>query len=1178
MSLQFLMGKATGDHQGVYIQKALDWLQADPQNQVFFLVPNYSKFEREHQLLSALKKAQNKEEFASLNAQVFSFDRLAWFYLQQTGLLTKNTITATGSAMLMRKVLLEVRDELVLYQGEADKTGFIQQLLDLQKELQTGNAQPQDLLMEGIYTDPVDVDRQLKFRDLSLILTRYQEALAMKGLQESDPIGLLTKYLRGEISATFGSQPDLKRTLFIVTGFQEMYAQELALMKVLMSEGHLLVSLLLLQNNARSELSPLDLFFDTAKIYQRLKQEAIAGQIEVGGDLTAPENDVPPFLQELEACWRLNHNQGRYQRQVSVKKNVHLWQVVSPEEEVRQVATQIRKLVATGHYRYQDIQVLTADVPQYGELIPYLFPQYEIPYYLDEQRSMEQHPLTYFLQSLLALEEYHYRLEDILGLLKTELYVPDFIQEENLSWTQQLRNYRDLVDQTENLALKYNFQGSRWLSEKDWQFVNFDYEEGRIDPQEELQRQSNRLRQAFREDIAGFLKKLKRAVTCRDAVIMCYEFLQERGISDQLLAWRDADVTAGRLEAARNHEQTWQSLMNLLDEYLEIYQDDAFDFSTFRLIFTTGLQNSVYGRIPTSLDQVKINQLSLARQKQAKITFGIGLDEKTFPQSPAELGLLNSEDREKLNQGLEDGQFINDGTNDSLAKSPMIAYKAFLSATDQLVLSFASNQDSEQNIGMSPYLQILMKQLGLPLLRKQAVAVTDDPSQTVVSYRSLVTLLNQISREDPQHPKWRPFYEWLKESRFAGLAEKVFASLHHQNVPVPLQPQLAQALYGQDLYSSVSRMESFYECQYRYFADFGLKLRERDIYGLDSMVTGTFFHDALDQFLKAVFQQKLTLQELSLEAQERLVDEVMQRIFGEPQFQILESSARMKYLRYRLSKTVKRVTTVLQKQSQRMKLSPVQTEILFGQIAGEKGIPGLELPLATGGTLHVRGKIDRIDLAEADGQAWLSVVDYKSGAKTFDVGNAYYGLAMQLLTYLDVALLDAAQLVGRQDAKPGGAYYMQIQDPLLKPEKATEEDLLKEYRFNGFFLSDQHLMEQMAPDLNPSTSSALFPLRALKEGVVKASGKKDFFQEEEIQTMMAHNRQLLKAGGEQIVGGSLQLNPYRESPQKYACRFCAYRSVCGFDVMLKENNYRQINNLDKETALEKMMEDLSHDA
>ncbi|KFN91725.1 ATP-dependent nuclease, subunit B [Tetragenococcus muriaticus PMC-11-5] len=79
----------------------------------------------------------------------------------------------------------------------------------------------------------------------------------------------------------------------------------------------------------------------------------------------------------------------------------------------------------------------------------------------------------------------------------------------------------------------------------------------------------------------------------------------------------------------------------------------------------------------------------------------------------------------------------------------------------------------------------------------------------------------------------------------------------------------------------------------------------------------------------------------------------------------------------------------------------------------------MQIPLSNGGNLYLRGKIDRIDTTTVDGKPWLAVVDYKSSAHKFDITDSYYGLAMQLLTYLDIALQDAVELIGQKNCSWG---------------------------------------------------------------------------------------------------------------------------------------------------------------
>lgn len=53
-----------------------------------------------------------------------------------------------------------------------------------------------------------------------------------------------------------------------------------------------------------------------------------------------------------------------------------------------------------------------------------------------------------------------------------------------------------------------------------------------------------------------------------------------------------------------------------------------------------------------------------------------------------------------------------------------------------------------------------------------------------------------------------------------------------------------------------------------------------------------------------------------------------------------------------------------------------------------------------GGTLQIKGSIDRVDRMERDGKAYLRVVDYKSGGKEFLLSDVLNGLNMQMLIYL----------------------------------------------------------------------------------------------------------------------------------------------------------------------------------
>ena len=1168
MSLQFIIGDGQTNHQTEIIQVATDSLQ-DSTKEVFFLVPNYNKFEREQEILLALKQQQGREGYTSVRAQVYSFHRLAWYFLQRTGQAGGDMISDIGSTMIMRKVLQQVREELVIFRGEVNKKGFIEQLLELYNEFQLGNIQLSALPLDfsaGITNE----DFQLKLQEIQLIFTAYERELVEREVQIEQPLPMLTNYLQNE------GLNNLENAVFIVNGFSNFSAQEVALLQALMQKSQLVVDLYLDRPQVKDSL---DLFFDAKQTYETLRQIANADRVPVLFDRKAPELAISQGYRALESHWRT----GMVSEEASLVDYAAIWKAETPEEELRQIAVEIRRLVLETSktktpIRYRDIQLLTMSPDVYYPLLPNIFAELAIPFYLDEEKKMEQHPLVEFIQALFSLNKYHYRMADVFRFFRTELYIPHEYQAQD--WQVARNAFRQVVDITENKALAHQFQGNDWVREKDWALIEYNFEESQLDDTVSVEEQTNTLRRAFRRDVVHFFKELKQMENTHDALSLFYHFLVSQGVEQQVIAWRNQEVERGQLEEARNHEQTWSALMDLLDEFATIYGEDPFDFDLFEELLTSGLENVAFGKIPTAIDQVKINPLDLARPLQAKITFAIGLDETTLPRKVENKSLLSSAEREQMNALLGEMQYLNDRVGETLRKEPFVAYNVLLSAEQKLYLSYAANFDSKQNIKMSPYLRRLLENTPLILEARNSLTLTSDPFQYVGSYRSLIRQLNTLYRQTqmehlPLPAAWRMLEKQLEHSDCQQLAQRVFSSQSYRNTPVSLPQTMALDLYGQDLYSSISRMETFYQCEYRYFAQYGLRLQERDIYGLNPAVTGEFFHDALDQFLTLLIEKNISLINLSEEERTQFVEEVLQRIFGEVRYDLLNRSARMHFIRYQLGKTIQRVVWALKKQSEKTQLTPVQTEVLFGQLAGKRGVSGLELPLNSGGKLHLRGKIDRVDTAIVDGQPYISVIDYKSSSREFDLTEAYYGLAMQLVTYLDVAFSDAVELIGTE-AKIAGAYYLHVHNPVLDNQKANEEERLKRYKYDGLFVDDAAIFPALDESMENSKNSTIFPIRKDKNGQLQkvSQSKGKFYTEEEVFRLMSHNRKKMSDGGNRILSGEIDLNPsYKMKDKKRACQFCPFRSICNFDAMLPENNYHRIESLTKEEIIERMGEE-----
>ena len=98
----------------------------------------------------------------------------------------------------------------------------------------------------------------------------------------------------------------------------------------------------------------------------------------------------------------LEQNLYRYSGRVYSGKaeEIRLVQAVNPAGEISHVVRQIGKLLREG-YRYRDMAVITGDIGSFaGELI-HQFDASEIPYFLDDKKSILKNPMVELVRAAL---------------------------------------------------------------------------------------------------------------------------------------------------------------------------------------------------------------------------------------------------------------------------------------------------------------------------------------------------------------------------------------------------------------------------------------------------------------------------------------------------------------------------------------------------------------------------------------------------------------------------------------------------------------------------------------------------------------------------------------------------------------------------------------------------------
>ncbi|MFO8068655.1 MAG: PD-(D/E)XK nuclease family protein [Alkalibacterium sp.] len=1198
MGLQFILGRLHTNKKDHIYNQLVEWSQADSESQVFYLVPDHIKFESEMNILEFIKSKQSdqSDHYAGMiNLQVFSFSRLAWYYLQDTAIFSHSQLTETGLSMLIRKILKENQEDLTIFRGESHQQGFVDKTTTLFMEMRNGRVDPEDLeeLFLNEWLDEHEHnDLKLKLKDIKRLYEAFMDQLLGKYIEKEDVLEALIQEIKTR---------DMSRTRIVIDNFNSFSAQEQALILELIEQvQEVKVSLTLDKKYAVEPPELTNFFYETGMTYYRLYQQAREKKLQVQYDvlLNDSSSEHCSELDLLEQYWVNSFElspKNTAGKEIDMTDCIEIREAEGKQAEVLHTATTIKNLVASNNYRYKDILVVSRVLDDYKQMLEATFAENGIELFVDQADHMSGHALVEAIKSLFLIRKRYWRYDDIMRFLKTELLIPltdeDEIPKDNLEkltfWNEKTKTWRTQLDTLENVVLAYGYEGKEWLDDKEWIYARFHLEEmdEQLDADKLMQAEANAAKDKIRQILIPFYNQLTNVKTNREAARLLYQFLDSQGFNKQLLYWRDQAIEQGELEEARKHEQVWQTFIQLLDEFVDVLGDEPWDMDSFLSILETGFEQATYSIVPPSIDQVMFTNFDKSRINTKKVVFILGMTDTQLPMNQENDSIFTDEDREALSVYLPDDKYLAPTTSGRLASEPFAAYAAFMNASEKLIFSYPVKNDGSGDNQLSPYIERISRQLNIPVKRKQAEPniLTNESLETLLTYvgsrRETLGHLVNVLREgiDKEH---QPSLFWLKLyqsiiKQATDTERKILSSLEYSNIPTPLDRNLAEELYGKDLYLSVSQLESFYLDPYSHFLRYGLKLKERSVQELTPAETGTFFHDALDSIFKTIVSRDLNLNELTDNELDKLTDEVLASLYEKNKFRLLSMSNRMKFIRKQLSNTIRQMMWAVTNQSRRSSMVTQKSEVLFGRIAGKQGVPGLSFPLNNGGKLHVRGKIDRLDAVEIDNQLYISVVDYKSGDKKLEFDEIYHGLMMQLLTYLDTAVEHSEELFGKK-AKPAGAFYAQVKNPLLDSRaikgKDWHNELLKEFKMKGLLLNEEDLLQNIDKMLDDGLSSLVYPLKKLVKGQLRGS----FITLEDLELLLKHHRIKIREAGNLILSGENQLAPFYEKKRFTPTTVGGeYHPISQFDVLLpnNQNHYRNLPKIkDQDELMQKLKE------
>ena len=628
----------------------------------------------------------------------------------------------------------------------------------------------------------------------------------------------------------------------------------------------------------------------------------------------------------------------------------------------------------------------------------------------------------------------------------------------------------------------------------------------------------------------------------------------------------------GKLILAREYKSIYRLMIHLWDEFVELLGDEIVTFKEYTQMLEAGISEGIVGFIPPTAKQVMIGDVTRSRLKNIKVLFFLGVNDNCIPKAKGAPGLLTERERERMEK---EGVTLAPDAEKESYNEQFYLYLALTKASEQVILTY-SVMTSKGESKRPSYLINRVKQVFPKLVAEKEESDTSY-EKIMGSDKGKSYLISHLA--DGTYAKDVIWWEIAShyEKKTPGILKDLLRIREKRAGNNSLKKEAAKRLFGGILYGSVTRFEQYVQCPFAFFAHYGLLLNERQQYEISSLDHGNLFHQAMEHLSHELEQRNKNWQDLSEEEAVLLaaecVDAVAERYQGRKYFQ----SNRVSFMLKRLKNEV--VHSVWAMWHQMQEGDFVQTYTEKGFRGSDKEWESMCIPFGEDAKICLNGVIDRVDLCSLPGEELIKIIDYKSSdSQDLLLAKVYYGLQMQLLTYLEAAKEMVEKEHKGKEAVPAAMLYYAIKeknlDWKLESEEEYEKRVLDSMKCKGYVNEEPEIIGHLdksvvnGGELIPGQKSGVVPVAVDKKGLLKKNSgtlsTKDF------ETLIAHTKEKMKECGKAILDGKIEAIPYVYEDND-GCTYCPYGSVCGHES--KKDGVREMKKMSDDEVWEALYGD-----
>ena len=1202
-TLQFVFGASGSGKTEFCIRKALEEAEKDLNHNVYYLVPEQDTLAMQKRIVMH----ENNKGRGIINLDVLSFQRLYYASFSHRNKTVPKALDEMGKVMVLSLVAEKYNRNLLYFQGEIDKPGFLEEAKSLISECMQYGISPENLSTCALKS--VKKLTGAKLHDMALLYKGFLSWLLEHGKYTEEGIhDLALEHVLED--------PNYKNASFFLDGFTGFTVSELRCLEILMEgdndilisleirsreEGNLydkgdLSSLFYLTKDAVKEVEDLALKLKV-KVLPEINvnlYDSISGERRKEGEVY-PRFEKIPALQKICDDYAFGQTEGERAGTAGEKRDRSLEPFEKTEQkekqnkpfgisirecpnilrEVEEAAVEIRALVKDESYRYRDIAVIVPDSESYRDILFRKWKDLEIPFFLEEDIKLMDSPYGKVVRSALLVLEKGFLFDAVFRYLRAFPY-RGAVEEE-------------LMDRWENIARERGLKGLEAFSsllkpEEGEEELSAGTEEEEIQPEEEEKQSEEKGERAYKKKVEDYQayrdlsclftfyeknrksaeqkeekeqdeqkgqrgqieEKKEKGLVLKDRIDSLSELLEKTDLENRLLG----SLSFLAEEGMENREESFAKSIGIILEMMEKMRESLGEISiskkSFGKLFDLAFSLEKLRQIPATLDQVVVGDLRRSRFHNPKAFFFLGLSSEFLPKGMGKKIIFTEKEREFLR---ESGYRLSPLSWEESYIEKYYVYKAFLTPKERLYLSYPRTLRNGKSGKASPYLKelfLLFPDLKIIYSEKEKLPIYNGK-------RALEELVEELPKQCTGNSLFLQKEEILH--RFKTESFRLLQYLWNREEYREAVERILKGIFFENTEERISK-----EMSLALYGEIlkGSVSRMEVFYSCPYahfLQYGLSLRDRKTSEVQAFTIGNVYHRMLELFFQKLMRRKDIEEVFGEKLEELLEEVLEELWQDPEFSLFL----SGGRNEYLRMKLKKNGRRILWAlgkQLMGGDFRPKAveeEFKMEEEG-LRLRGRIDRVDeyLSEDRKTLFLKVIDYKSGKKEFSLKNLFSGLDLQLPLYMDYVLQREKEKNPNREVLPSALFYFTMENPVIPYEADfdPEKERLKAFKPSGLVNFSEESLSHLE---KREGESLLLPVQC-KNGEVEEKGAA--VSSEKLKALLEFAKKEMLEGAKRIKEGEKGISPIRKEGDITACSYCPYHSICGFDEDIPNFRYR----------------------